>query len=184
MVERILMAGSGGQGVILMGKMLATVAVNSIEHVTFFPSYGAEVRGGTANCQVVLSTEEIPSPVCEQFESMIVMNQESAKRFEPQMTESCLVIFNRSLCAPPPVPCQAVGVDASEMAVRAGDGRAANFIMLGAFLSKKRLVPADAVEKEIKRTFSMKNAALAKLNLEAFRLGLREASPPVNSKGS
>ena len=63
MLERLLIAGSGGQGIVLIGRMLASVAVKNIPHVTFFPAYGAEVRGGTSNCQVVLSTKEIASPV-------------------------------------------------------------------------------------------------------------------------
>jgi 2-oxoglutarate ferredoxin oxidoreductase subunit gamma len=171
--ERVLIAGSGGQGVILIGKVLATVAVNEdVEHVTFFPAYGIEVRGGAAHCQVILSTDEIASPVSEVFDAMIVMNQESAAKFRPQMTAGCTVFLNRSMCPPPSVPASVVEVAASEMALQAGDARAANFIMLGAYLARRPVVTTAPVEKEIKRMFSGKDPAVAKLNIQAFRMGL------------
>ena len=77
MLERVLIAGSGGQGVVLIGRIVATVALPRVPHITFFPSYGAEVRGGTSHCQVVLSSDEISSPLSERFDSLILMNQAS-----------------------------------------------------------------------------------------------------------
>lgn len=172
MVERVLMAGSGGQGIILTGRLLATVAMKEILNVTFFPSYGAEVRGGTSNCQVVLSTEEIASPVSERFDSMIIMNQASAERYQPQMVGDCLVIANCSLCKARDIP-SAVSIDATDLANRLGDTRAANFIMLGAYMARKQMVSTAAVEEGIGQFLRSKSAALIDLNIRAFRAGLQ-----------
>ena len=94
MLERIFIAGSGGQGVLTTGKLLASVAVDHVDHLTFFPSYGAEVRGGTSNCQVVFSSNEIASPVSEEFDTLIIMNQESANVFLDRQTPDALVLLN------------------------------------------------------------------------------------------
>jgi 2-oxoglutarate ferredoxin oxidoreductase subunit gamma len=172
MTERVLIAGSGGQGVLLIGKLLASAALQDVAHVTFFPAYGIEVRGGSAHCQVILSSDEIASPVSESFESLIVMNRESAERFKPQMGPSTLVVFNRSLCQPPDVKAQLLGVDASDLAVKAGDVRVANLILLGAYLARRPVIRADHMESEIKRTFGIKNPDMARLNIQAFWAGV------------
>ena len=172
MTERILMAGSGGQGVILIGKLLATVAVDSVPHVTFFPAYGAEVRGGTSNCQLVFSEKEIASPVSEAFDSMIILNRESAKRYAEQMQACRLCVVNVSLCDPESLERNAVGVPATETANTLGDGRVANFIMLGAYLAHRPVVPVAAVREAIRTFFMPKGRKLVDLNLEALRLGM------------
>jgi len=172
MLERVLMAGSGGQGIILTGKLLATVAMKEIPNVTVFPSYGAEVRGGTSDCQVVLSTKEIASPISDQFDSMIIMDQASAERFQPQMTGNCLAIANCSLCRARDIP-SAVGIDATNLANRLGNIRVANFIMLGAYLARKQVVSTAAVEESIGQFLGSKSAAIIDLNIMAFRTGLQ-----------
>ncbi|MFA7160272.1 MAG: 2-oxoacid:acceptor oxidoreductase family protein, partial [Kiritimatiellia bacterium] len=80
MLERILIGGTGGQGIVTVGKLLARAAIDAYPFVTFFPSYGAEVRGGTSSCQVILSTAEISSPLSERFDTVLAMNQQSARR--------------------------------------------------------------------------------------------------------
>lgn len=172
MLERLLIAGAGGQGILLIGRLVATVAVKDIPHITFFPAYGAEVRGGTSNCQVVLSSKEISSPVVERFDSMIIMNQASADRFLPQITENCLVIINSSLCKVPASP-PTVAINATELADQLGDTRVANFIMLGAYLAGKQLVSPSNIEKGIEQVFRGKSRALIDLNIKAFRAGLK-----------
>jgi 2-oxoglutarate ferredoxin oxidoreductase subunit gamma len=172
MTERLLIAGSGGQGVLLIGKLLASAALRDVAHVTFFPAYGVEVRGGSAHCQVILSSEEIASPVSETFESIIVMNQESADRFLPRMKTAQLVVFNQSLCQPPDVTAPLLAIDASALAVKAGDVRVANLILLGAYLARRPVIRADHMESEIKRTFGIKNPDMARLNIQAFWTGI------------
>ena len=176
MLERILIAGSGGQGIILIGRTLAAAAVRHFTHVTFFPAYGAEVRGGTSNCQVVLSASEISSPVCEHFDSMVIMNPKSAEKFLPMATGQALVLLNGFDFEHDRVPHPIV-VDATGMANDLGDTRVANFIMLGALLSHKTILPSAEIEDRIRETFSGKGKELVELNLRAFRLGMKQKAP-------
>ena len=171
MLERILIAGSGGQGVLLVGKLLATVAVDTIPHVTFFPVYTIEVRGGTANCQVILSSDEITSPVSDRFDSILLMNQASVERFSSLCGDGCLTLINASLCKIS-AGIAAAQVDATETANQLGDTRMANLVMLGAYLARKPLLDAGAVEREIRQVFSDKSPELAELNVKAFKAGL------------
>lgn len=170
MLERLLIAGSGGQGIVLVGKTLASVAVKDIPHVTFFPAYGAEVRGGTSSCQIILSSEEITSPVSEQFDSMIMMNQPSFDRFLPEMTKNCLIIINSSMCNVPASP-PTLAVNATELADRLGDTRVANFVMLGAYLGAKRIASPAETEECIQRILAGKSRTLIDLNIKALHAG-------------
>lgn len=171
MLERLLVAGSGGQGILLAGKLLASVAVSDVPHITFFPSYGAEVRGGTSNCQVTFSSEPIASPLSPLLDSMIVMNQASLDTFLPRLADGGLLLLNTSLCVPPP-GTEAVAVRATEMADRLGNTRAANMVMLGAYLARKPMVPAGKAEEEARQMLSAKSPAMVNMNIEAFRLGM------------
>jgi 2-oxoglutarate ferredoxin oxidoreductase subunit gamma len=142
MLERLLISGSGGQGVIMAGRALAGAALNHVPHITFFPDYGAEVRGGVSKCQVVLSSEEIASPVSDIFESMILMNQESLDCFLASTPTNGLVIINTSLCRMPTGDAtNCIGVAATEIADRMGDTRIANFVMLGAYIRRRPFAP-------------------------------------------
>jgi len=167
------MAGSGGQGIILAGKILASTSVRNTPYITFFPFYGAEVRGGTSSCQVTLSNKEISSPLSEQFDSIIVMNQASADKFRRQMTKGCLVLLNSSLCKAPSIPARVLSVDATRLADKLGDTRAANFIMLGAYLAVKPVISPSQAEQGINELLSGKDRSLVNLNIMAFRTGLK-----------
>ena len=171
MLERILIGGSGGQGIISMGKFISAVALNHVPHVTFFPSYGIEVRGGTSNCQIVLSSHEIASPVTEQLDTLIVMNQQALDRFADQLTDGGLLLINASLCEAVERN-GAVAVKATDMADELGDTRVANSIMIGAYLARRPVLPVDAVEQEIRRVLAGKDDALIDLNRRAFHAGL------------
>ena len=171
MHERILIAGSGGQGIISLGKLLARLAAETIQHVTFFPAYGAEVRGGTSNCQVILSTDEIAAPIAEKFDSILVMNQQSADRFMPSLDKNGLAIVNQSLCKVH-ADARHVLVPASEIADRLGSAKAANFVMLGVWLARKPLIPSRAIENAMATHFPDAPPALIDINIQAFRAGL------------
>lgn len=173
MFERILIAGSGGQGIVLAGRILATAAVRQVPHVTFFPSYGAEVRGGISNCQVMLSSNEIASPIAEQFETMLLMNPESVKCFLRARTPGGLVIVNSSLCRVEPEP-GIVCVEATDMADGLGDARAANLIMLGVLLRHRALVSSTCLEETLECIFRGKKDEIVTRNLQAFRMGLQQ----------
>lgn len=174
MLERIIMTGSGGQGIILAGRILASMSVRNTPHITFFPFYGAEVRGGTSACQVTLSSKEISSPLSEQFDSIIVMNQTSADHFLNQMTKECLVILNSSMCRiPSSVPSRVLSIEATRLADGLGDTRVANFIMLGAYLAAKPVISPAQAEQGIHELLSGKDKSLVSLNIKAFRTGLK-----------
>lgn len=172
MYERLLIAGSGGQGIILAGRLLATSAMSTVPHVTFFPSYGAEVRGGTSSCQVILSDREIASPLSEAFDGMMIMSQASLDRFLPRNGAGCLTVVNASLCRTPDLS-SAVLVNATEMAKAIGDARVANMVMLGAYLAHKAVCQAADVEAALIKILADKNRDLVILNIRAFRTGLR-----------
>ena len=132
MEERILIAGSGGQGALTIGKFVALMAMK--EHrVTFFPSYGAEVRGGTAHCHVVISEGAIANPVVDEATVMIVMNQLSYRRFASRVRRDGLLLVNSSMVrAEPAVACgRLVAVAATQLANEMGEMRVANVILLG-----------------------------------------------------
>jgi len=175
MNERILIAGSGGQGIISIGKVLAAVATRSVPHVTFFPAYGAEVRGGTSNCQVMLADEEIASPVSEQFDAMVVLNQASLDRFAGFLAPGGVIVANSSMCDVDECSDIAAAIPATDEAIAQGDARCANTVMLGAFLAVKPVVPVEAVRQAISDAFAVKGAELVELNLRAFERGLELA---------
>jgi 2-oxoglutarate ferredoxin oxidoreductase subunit gamma len=144
--------------------------METVPHVTFFPSYGAEVRGGSSHCQVILSPEEIPSPVADTFETMLLMNHESVMRFLPCLAKSGLVLINSSLV--PVTPGRGrVFVPATRIADDIGDQRVANLVMLGALLKHKRLVATACIEDAL-HTIWAHHPAVLEHNLAAFRAGL------------
>ena len=154
---------------ILVGKLLARTAVRTIEHVTLLPAYGAEVRGGTSHCQIVLSSDPISSPVNETFDSMIIMNQASGDRFGSALDDGGSLVVNTSLCKA--MPAAAALLPATDMASELGDVRVANVIMLGALLSRRPLVPPGSIEDEIRTVLEGREASLVDLNLKAYRIG-------------
>ena len=181
MNERMILAGSGGQGVLTVGRILAEAAMECDHQVTFFPAYGTEVRGGTAHCHVAVSDEEIFSPVVEQATSMIIMNQLSLDRFLPCLIPGGLLVLNSSL-AETPDDCDAevVAVPASDLANdELGDLRVANMILLSALLARRAIVPTENVVRLMEKKLSGKRPELIELNHRALELGMklaREAS--------
>lgn len=143
MHERIILAGSGGQGVMTIGKAIARAAMLSNLHCTYFPSYGTEVRGGTANCQVVVSDEEIHSPVVEEADTVFALNQPSLERFAPFLTPDGLLLLNTSMAVAPEANGRLLAVPATDMANDLGNVRVANVILLGAWNRRRRLLDDD-----------------------------------------
>lgn len=168
----MLIAGSGGQGILLIGKLLAQAALKSTRHVTFFPSYGAEVRGGTSNCQICLSPNEIASPVAGSYDSMLLMNPASLKRFQHCLLPGGMAVFNSSLCPAAPDDRRFAAIPASERANQLGDTRIANLVMLGAFLARRKLVSPTDIETGITAMLKGRHTNLVEINIEAFHAGL------------
>ena len=178
MEERILIAGAGGQGGLTVGKFLARVAMN--EHrVTFFPSYGAEVRGGTAHCHVVISDHEIANPVVDQATVLVLMNQLSYDRFAGRLSDGGLMLLNSSMVETDGADDggRTVAIPASQLAGEIGNIRVANMVLMGALNHFKQIMSEKAfldVMHEMLGRESAK-AKLFDLNKAAFRLGGRRA---------
>ncbi|MBI5574410.1 MAG: 2-oxoacid:acceptor oxidoreductase family protein [Elusimicrobia bacterium] len=170
MYEKIIIAGSGGQGIMFLGNLLCNVAASLNKYTTFFPSYGAEIRGGTANCSVIIADDEIGSPVIAEPSILIVMNEQSYNRFLPKLKKGGLLFVNSSLVfsAPP----DAVQIPATEIALQVGDVRAANMVMLGKFIKDTKVFPVAAVNDVIKKVLENKKNLL-EVNLFAFMRGTK-----------
>ena len=149
MESRIIIAGAGGQGILFLGMVLAKAGMIEGKQVTWFPSYGAEMRGGTANCTVILSDEMIGSPVVLTPDILIAMNLASIERFQPQLKKKGLLFFDSSLISGVAfreniIP---VGIPATKIADYLGNTKAANMVMVGALLARTKLLKKASLDK-------------------------------------
>jgi 2-oxoglutarate ferredoxin oxidoreductase subunit gamma len=175
MYERIIFAGSGGQGVLTLGKVLARTAMLRDLHCTYFPSYGTEVRGGTANCQVVIADEEIYSPLVEEADTLFAMNQPSYDRFGPRLRPGGFLVINTSMAAPESVDDHTIAVPATEIANELGEVRVANVVLLGAYNRRRRIVPDDLLFQQVSYAFGGLTGRLLEQNRAAFAAGAERA---------
>ncbi len=173
MIVKSVFAGFGGQGILMMGYMLAYAAMKEDRFVTYLPSYGAEVRGGTANCTVSIGDEEIASPIASVPEYLSIMNAPSLYRFQNMVKKGGSCILNTSLAKKVSVrkDIEVHRIPVSEMAEDLGDIRCANMIMLGAFLRVADLVKGDSVLEIIRETFGKKKAEVLERNEQALWKG-------------
>jgi len=173
MERRIIIAGSGGQGVLFFGKLLAQAAMIEGREVSWFPSYGAEMRGGTANCTVIISDHEIGSPVVQNPSAMLILNEASFKRFESRIRPSGYLFLNTSLVqqAASREDVNRIEVKANDIAVELGDSRIANMVMLGAFLRKTGVVSMGSVLNALKAVLPAHRHSLLSLNERALKCG-------------
>jgi 2-oxoglutarate ferredoxin oxidoreductase subunit gamma len=172
--EQIIIAGFGGQGIILAGKLLAQAAMHSGKEVTYMPSYGAEMRGGTANCMVIIADEPIASPLVENPDSAIVMNQASLDKFAEKLTPGGLLIYNSSLANQPSGACGAlktVAIPADDIALELGDKRCANMVALGAYLESRNCLRPDAAAEALPDVLAKRYHNTIKINTDALHRG-------------
>jgi len=172
MAKKMFFAGSGGQGIMLMGQMVASAAILEDKATTFFPSYGPEMRGGTANCTVIVSDKPISSPLIFESDCVVAMNLPSMLKFEPTLKAGGVLLLNKSLIHQEAKrkDITVYEIPVSDLAHDLGDNRVANMIMLGAFVRTTNIVSSEKIEKVIQDTFGAKKAGLAELNLKAFHL--------------
>jgi len=174
--HRLLIAGFGGQGVLTLGKILCRAAMSEGKTVTYLPAYGPEVRGGTANCQVVIGRSTIYSPLVEQADSQIILNQLSYERFGATIRPGGLMLVNSSgvetEAAPIRPGVRLLPLPAAEIAVELGDVRVTNVVMLGAFVQVTGLVKAATCEAALADLLGRRKAALFELNKRAFARGM------------
>lgn len=174
MTEEIIIAGFGGQGVLLAGKLLCVAAMRQGREVSHIPSYGAEMRGGTANCSVVISDENIASPVIERPGVVIALNGPSLAKFEDRVRPGGLLIWNSSLVKNPPTRKDLVLVplDATALSLAEGTERGANMAAVGALLKlKPDLVGLDAVEEALDEVISARNKKHNPVNIRILHAG-------------
>jgi 2-oxoglutarate ferredoxin oxidoreductase subunit gamma len=195
MMTRTLFAGFGGQGVLLMGYVLAHGAMIKGLNVTYLPAYGAEMRGGTANCTVTLSDEEIASPVASEPDILVAMNNASLERFELTVRASGTVFINASLIPDSPKRSDVteVRVDTVDLARQVGSERAVNMVMLGAVvahtgvLSVEEAVEGMRAATKGKEKFHALNRAAIERGAVFIRDGIMNRSPGLRihkSEGS
>lgn len=173
--SRIKIAGFGGQGLLFLGRLLAEAGMGQGYNVSWLPSYGPEMRGGTANCHVTISTEPIGSPLVSDPSVLIAMNQPSLVKFEPELSRNGLVIYDSSLIEKSPTrdDVEVIALPATAMADALGSAKAANIVALGALIGATNILDQDGVMKALEKT--TKNHALLDLNLKALEAGLQFA---------
>lgn len=172
MLIKTIFAGFGGQGVLSMGLNLAQAAMLEGKYITYLPSYGAEMRGGTANCTVAVSDEEIASPVASSPEFIVAMNQPSLIRFQNQIESGGLFFVNSSLIEAEISrgDIDIVKVPANSIAEELGSPRSANMVMMGAFTKKSNLASLSSVIEALKDTLKNKQKLIA-INKKALQAG-------------
>jgi 2-oxoglutarate ferredoxin oxidoreductase subunit gamma len=178
MTKKTVFSGFGGQGVLMMGYVLAVSAMRDGKEVTYLPSYGAEVRGGTANCTVVVSDEEIFSPVASSPDYAVIMNNPSLVKYEGMIKEGGTIILNSSLVdtVPPRNDLEIVKVPANDIAKKLGSERTINMIMLGAFVAKTKITSLDSIMNGLTEIVKGKKASVMKLNRKGLDKGAEYAA--------
>ncbi|MBE5758983.1 MAG: 2-oxoacid:ferredoxin oxidoreductase subunit gamma [Clostridiales bacterium] len=173
MTEQILSAGFGGQGVLLLGQLLAYSGMREGKNVSWMPSYGPEMRGGTANCSVIVSDEEIGSPVIDEADTVIVMNRPSLDKYESKLRKGGRLFINSSLIDKKATrdDIEVYYVPVSDIANELGNARVANIVMLGAYLELTHLVKPETAIAQLKESFGEKKAHLIPLNEQAIEKG-------------
>jgi 2-oxoglutarate ferredoxin oxidoreductase subunit gamma len=173
MLLRTIFSGFGGQGVLSMGSTLATAAMLQGRYVTYLPAYGVEVRGGTANCTVVVSDEEIASPVASDPEFLVAMNQPSFSRFQGILQAGGLLCANASLVNTEPArnDIEVLSIPTSELAEELGSIKVANMVMLGALLRASNMILFDAMLENLNEILGEGKSRFLKLNVEALTCG-------------
>jgi 2-oxoglutarate ferredoxin oxidoreductase subunit gamma len=171
--NKTIFSGFGGQGVLMMGYVLATSGMNEDKHVTYLPAYGAEVRGGTANCTITVSDEPIASPVASFPDFAVLMNTPSVVRFEGKVKTGGTVFLNQDLVdvLPKRTDIEVVSIPVNSIADKLGSLRSANMVMIGAFVRKTGVVDLDTVVNSVKEIFAAKGTKVHEVNASALKEG-------------
>ena len=174
MKEEIIIAGFGGQGVLSMGKILAYGGIMQDQEVSWLPSYGPEMRGGTCNVSVVLSDNKISSPVLSRFDTAIILNQQSMDKFENQVKPGGLLLYDTNGITrhPERTDITVCRIDAVEEAAKMGNAKAYNMVVLGAFLKMKPIVTMENVLKGLKKSLPPRRHNLIPMNEQAITVGM------------
>ena len=187
MIERIIIAGSGGQGIMLLGKIIAQASLNKGYQVSWFPTYGAEVRGGTAYCMVIISSEDIPSPYIDRPDTLIIMNQPSLLRFKHRIKNKGLLLINSSLISSAfkisfshkdregsrKAETNYIYLPFTDTAISLGNIKVANMVALGTYIARKDILNKKVVFDAIEEIAPEEKRNLIEINKKAIEEGMR-----------
>lgn len=173
MQKDIILAGFGGQGILLIGKMLAYTGMQEGKEVSWLPSYGPEMRGGTCNCTVVISDRPVGSPVIQRPRAVLAMNLPSLEKFEPDLRPGGHLFINTSLISRGAQrdDIKVVEVPANDIAQELGNPRGANMVALGAYVGVTDAVSVEQLENVVRHTFAAKPSVID-VNIEALHRGI------------
>ena len=170
----LVISGFGGQGVLVIGNLLAHGAMREGRHVTFLPIYGVEMRGGTANCTVVVSSREIGSPVIERPHGAILMNLPSLVKYQPRVLPKGLMLYNSSLIDPKEADRQDLDrlpVPVNDIAIENGNPKLSNMVALGAFIEKTHLIRMSSLFESLGKVIDERYHSLIPSNIKAIEKG-------------
>lgn len=171
--QELIIAGMGGQGILLIGRLLAHAAMMEDRNVVWFPAYGPETRGGTADCTVILSSEEIGSPVSSSPDTLIALNQLMLDKFAPSVKREGIIFVNSSLANPPKDrgDCKIVEVSANDIAEEMGSSLVANMVMLGAYVQMVKPVKMESIRASMTEALPERSHKFIPLNIAALDRG-------------
>ncbi len=171
--QQVICAGFGGQGVMSMGQLLTYAGMIEGKNVSWLPSYGPEMRGGTANCSVIVSDQLVGSPIVTDATSVIAMNLPSLLKFEQDLVKDGLLLINSSLIDHKASRDDVKGyyVPANELAAEVGNAKVANMVMLGAFIELTKIVETQSIMAALKKVFGPAKEHLLPANEEALKKG-------------
>lgn len=175
MEHRIIIAGFGGQGIMFLGKLLAYSGMLENKHVTWIPSYGPEMRGGTANCAVVISDKKIGSPIVDEPDFAVVMNKASCDKFCTRVKENGILIINSSIVTDHNAAGDKIkvfDVPANKIAEECGSSKAANIVLLGSLVGQGGIISQETAVESLKNEVGSKRPELLSMNIKAFEQGL------------
>lgn len=183
METSIVIAGFGGQGVLLAGQVLAYAAMDYGRYVTWIPSYGPEMRGGTANCTVIISEQPIGAPIVAHLEIALVLNRPSFDKYEPFVRPGGLLLVNSSLVAVQTTRAdiECVYVPANDVATKWGTDKMLNMAMLGALVAKRPILPLTTIEQALTNHLPTDKAHLLAANLQVLRRGYESVHPETET---
>lgn len=179
MQTEIIFAGFGGQGILFAGQILARAAMAEGFNVTWLPSYGPEMRGGTANVTVIVSDEEIGAPIVQQPQVAVIFNLPSMQKYEPLIKPGGLLVYNHSLITARPLRTDItyVAVPATDIARELGNEHAANMVALGAMAAASGLLPLESIIEALRNYLSSRQEAAFEQDEAALRRGAQLAQP-------
>ena len=177
MTKQFIFAGFGGQGMLLIGKFVAMACMLEGKHVSWLPSYGPEMRGGTANCTVIVSDEPVGSPMTDSADVIVAMNLPSLIKFEDKVKPGGLLVVNKSLIdrEVERTDIQVVYCDANRIAEEVGNPKGANVAILGALMAKAPVVSEDKMSEAIRIELGERKAKFLPGNMKAYEAGMTDA---------